>query len=533
MEVAVNPQLQSAVLDKFARPFADKTRQITENLDLSVEKQDVVIEKQDKLGDKVKDVVSNLEGAGGNFSDAFSRSSDGLKELSMGFVDIKGIIEEVGKKFSALQDFLSPLAEVLSFLFVSGFFGKKKDKNEGIKKTSMFDRLKERGQNIVDKTRAIGTQYRKGELLRNKKDGTLVQPGQAEDPLLLFKEKITKTFSNFGDKFKNLGKSMAGFTKNLLAAARGFGLLIVGMLPVIAKFLLIGGLIAVAAVGIGKLIKALGGWELLEKGINGIINLVGRIQNGFRQFILAIDTAVRKISFGTMSILSDDERASKQKAIEDTRDARFFRNERSAGNVPEGATIENGKILDADGNTVAVRKGTEAYEQRQEDVSKQQELDVLALESVKRLPQLQKMKDNARNDKQREHAEKAIAAAEHFIVEYNKSNEVSAQDRFAQLQQEKGTNVFGKQKEVSLKDVVKSVEEQYGVEIEGNTALKASQMINNASKSGNVIAEQTAESKTASDSSSSVTSVMQPSVIQNNSSTFEMSSQPAFEGINP
>lgn len=535
MEVAVNPQLQSAVLDKFARPFADKTQNIVENLDMTVEKQDVVVEKQDKLGDKVKDVVSNLEGAGGNFSDAFSRSSDGLKELSMGFVDIKGIIEEVGKKFSALQDILAPLAEFLSFFYVANIVGKKKDKNEGIKKTSMFDRLKERGQNIVDKTRAIGTQYRKGELLRNKKDGSLVQPGQAEDPLLLFKEKITKTFNfeNLKDKFKNLGKSIAGFTKKLLAAARGFGLLILGMLPVIAKFLLIGGLIALAAVGIGKLVKALGGWELLEKGINGIINLAGRLQNGFRQLVLALDTIVRKVSFGTMSLLSDDERASKQKAIEDTRDARFFRNERSAGNVPEGATIENGKILDAEGNTIAVRKGTEAYEQKQEDVSKQQELDVLALESVKRLPELQKKLANARNDKQREHAQKAIKAANHFIDEYNKSNEVSAQDRFAKMQEEKGKNIFGKQKEVSLKDVVKSVESDYGVEIEGNTALKVSQMINNASKSGNVIAEQTAESKTASDSSSSVTSVMQPSVIQNNSSTFEMSSQPAFEGISP
>ena len=522
---AVNPVLQSAIVDKYGKPFAEKTQKIVENLDMTVEKQDVVVEKQDKLGDKIKEVVSNFEGAGTNFSDAFSRSSDGIKELSMGFLDIKGIVEEVGKKFQALGDFFAPIAEIGSFLAVSGI-GKKflGGQGSGTKKTSMFDRLKERGQNIVDKTRAIGSQrIDDSGRVRDKKTGRFAKKN---DPLLLFKENIT-------NKFKNLGKSMAGFTKNLLAAARGFGLLIVGMLPVIAKFLLIGGLIALAAVGIGKLVKALGGWELLEKGINGIINLAGRLQNGFRQLVLALDTIVRKVSFGTMSILSDDERASKQKAIEDTRDARFLRNERSAGNVPEGATIENGKILDADGNTVAVRKGTEAYEQKQLDVSKQQELDVLALESVKRLPQLQKQLDNAKGKKQIEHAEKAIAAANHFIDEYNKSNEVSAQDRFAQLQQEKGTNVFGKQKEVSLKDVVKSVEEQHGVEIEGNTALKVSQMINNASKSGNVIAEQTAESKTASDSSSSVTSVMQPSVIQNNSSTFEMSSQPAFEGINP
>lgn len=82
---AVNPVLQSAIIDKYGRPFAEKTQKIVENLDMTVEKQDVVVEKQDQLGDKVKDVINNLDRAGGGFRNAFEKSSSGLKELTGGF----------------------------------------------------------------------------------------------------------------------------------------------------------------------------------------------------------------------------------------------------------------------------------------------------------------------------------------------------------------------------------------------------------------------------------------------------------------
>ena len=508
---AVNPVLQSAILDKFGKPFAQKSAEIVDKMDLTADKQDVVIEKQNTLTDAIKDVVSSIKDSTQNIKASFGKASDGIKELSFGFVDIKGIVGEVNNKFGALKDVLAPLIEIGAAIGIGSLFKRKKqttqdtDGTDDIKdvKKSGFAKLKEAEEDI-----------------RRKKLG---RGGR-------FKEDIGKSASSLKESFLGLGTKIKLISK-------AFGGLIIGMLPVVAKFLLIGGLITLAAVGIGKLIEALGGWELLEKAINGIQNVIGRLQNGFRQLMLALDTVVRKASFGKMSILDDDERTEKQQAIEDERDRRFFSKERAAGNVPEGATFEDGKILDKDGETISIRKGTEAYEQKQLDVKQQQELDVLALESVKRLPELQKKLANAKNEKQKESAEKAIEAANNFITRYNETHEVSAEDRFAKMQEEKGKNIFGKQKEVSLNDVVKSVEEQHGVELEGNIALKANKYINDASRTGDIIKEQTAEGKTDFidnfGSGGALASVMQPSLIQNNSSTFEMGSQPAFEGISP
>lgn len=107
----VNPVLQSAIVDKYGKPFAEKTQKIVENLDLTVEKQEIVIEKQDEIGKATKKVMRNFEVDMGG---AFARSSDGIKELTGGFLDIKDIIETVGKKFSALADVVAPFSEVIS-----------------------------------------------------------------------------------------------------------------------------------------------------------------------------------------------------------------------------------------------------------------------------------------------------------------------------------------------------------------------------------------------------------------------------------
>ena len=510
---AVNPVLQSAILDKFGKPFAQKSAEIVDKMDLTADKQDVVIEKQNTLTDAIKDVVSSIKDSTQNIKASFGKASDGIKELSFGFVDIKGIVGEVNNKFGALKDVLAPLIEIGAALGVTGFFTGKIGKKQKTQDTDGTDDIKDVKKSGFAKLKEAEEDIRRKKLGRGGR----------------FKEDIGKSASSLKESFLGLGTKIKLISK-------AFGGLIIGMLPVIAKFLLIGGLITLAAVGIGKLIGALGGWELLEKAINGIQNVIGRLQNGFRQLVLALDTIVRKVSFGKMSILDDDERAEKQQAIEDERDRRYFSKERAAGNVPEGATFEDGKILDKDKNVISIRKGTEAYEQKQLDVKQQQELDVLALESVKRLPELQKKLANAKNEKQKESAEKAIEAANNFITRYNETHEVSAEDRFAKMQEEKGKNIFGKQKEVSLNDVVKSVEEQHGVELEGNIALKANKYINDASRTGDIIKEQTAEGKTDFidnfGSGGALASVMQPSLIQNNNSTFEMGSQPAFEGIN-
>jgi len=108
---AVNPVLQSAIVDKYGQPFAQKTQKIVEQLDVTVEKQEIVIEKQDEIGKATKKVMRNFEFDMGG---AFARSSDGIKELTGGFLDIKDIIETVGKKFSALGDVIAPFSEMIS-----------------------------------------------------------------------------------------------------------------------------------------------------------------------------------------------------------------------------------------------------------------------------------------------------------------------------------------------------------------------------------------------------------------------------------
>ena len=129
---AVSSVLQSSIVDKYGKPFAQRTQKIVEQLDVTVEKQEIVIEKQDEIGKATKKVMRNFEVEMGG---AFARSSDGIKELTGGFLDIKDIIETVGKKFSALGDVIAPISEIVSGVasgadFLDRF---KKDKTGKIK----------------------------------------------------------------------------------------------------------------------------------------------------------------------------------------------------------------------------------------------------------------------------------------------------------------------------------------------------------------------------------------------------------------
>jgi len=108
---AVSSVLQSSIVDKYGKPFAQRTQKIVEQLDVTVEKQEIVIEKQDEIGKATKKVMRSFEVDMGG---AFARSSDGIKELTGGFLDIKDIIDTVGKKFSALGDVVAPISEVIS-----------------------------------------------------------------------------------------------------------------------------------------------------------------------------------------------------------------------------------------------------------------------------------------------------------------------------------------------------------------------------------------------------------------------------------
>ena len=249
---AVNPALQSAIVDKYGKPFAEKTQQIVENLDMTVEKQDVVVEKQDQIGDKVKDVLSNLEGSGGNLGKAFGKSADGLKELTFGFVDIKGVLEEISKKFSAVGDLVAPLAEIGSFGFLTSSIGvnesgqvtvsdpDEKDDSPGIIDTS---------GNVID----IGDKKKSDEVTEKSNKKTLN-----------FMERFRKSMEFVITGFKNLAKSL---------------------IPLIAKFVLMGLKFAVVAIGLAYLVKALGGWKFVEERIRDIELSLLRFANFLDRYV--------------------------------------------------------------------------------------------------------------------------------------------------------------------------------------------------------------------------------------------------------
>lgn len=252
---AVSPVLQSAIVDKFGKPFAERTQKIVENLDITVEKQETVVEKQDELGDKIKKVSRSLDT---DFKGAFSKSADGIKELTFGFVDLKGIIEEVGKKFSAIQDVFAPIAEIGSFGFQIG------QEQDTLEKISTGDK-EEKEKKVLDR---FGNPFDSGS--KSKDDPKNKKGKKGEKQELGRMDKMNKASQRLTAAFGNLLRAMA---------------------PLMLKFLVFGGLFVALAFGVGKLIQALGGWNLIEDSINYLdlqFLKLGRSMAEFMNFI-AID----------------------------------------------------------------------------------------------------------------------------------------------------------------------------------------------------------------------------------------------------
>ena len=473
---AVNPALQSAIVDKYGKPFAQKTQQIVENLDMTVEKQDIVIEKQDQLGDKVKDVISNIQGTGVNFSDAFSRSSDGLKELSMGFIDIKGIVEEVGKKFSALNDLIAPIGE--SFAGINAIF-QLRERKEASKQASEIieDKLSD---TIDDKPKKRSFKY----TVNGK------EVPEEEEKFVLF-----KGLRNFVSNLRDSG----------IALAASFGKLSKSIALASLKFLAIGGIIVFAAVMLGKLIEKLGGWELVADIANGLQNVFGRLQNGFRKFLLFLDDYI--IGYN----LSKDERKKIQQDIVDEQNRRTRVNAKKEDRdkvkeinesdmsqedkdnalselaTSESYTNNDGDLVNLlpDGTEIVVREGKKTKDKTR----LQMELDMVALEAQRRLPLLQQNVDNAKNERQKQIAEKALASAKEFIKNYNKNSDITAEEKIAQLTEEKGPN-FG------FAEVAEMVESDLGIKTgeffqgRSNSLGLFEKFVLDANKTGNILKEQ-------------------------------------------
>lgn len=533
MEVAVNPQLQSAVLDKFARPFADKTRQITDNLDLSVEKQDVVIEKQDKIGDKVKKVISNLERAGDGIKGAFGRSADGLKELSMGFIDIKGIIEEVSKKFNALGDLFAPFAEIGSFAFAGMSFMQTKA------------RRKQESQSQVtpDDSNIIDAEYEviDGSALPNPNKNALALPEEVSDG-------FKNMFTGINDKIMMaLAPVLAGlkaFGAGLMRLTVGLGAMLIPVALFALKGLAVVAALVAVATAIGLFISALNGWDAIGDTINMIQNVFGRFANGVRSLILGINDLLGKVGADFLSdkdreamieknekerqrrnrvnaIAKDRDRVNEIGAMDISKEDKLKKIREEGLTTKDSKYNESGQLVNAQGDVLQKSK-----EEFQADATSQAELDILALESARRLPELEKRLKNARNDSQRETAQKAIEAANNFINKYNETNEVSAQDRLAKLKSEN--------KRVNLRTIIDDVESDIGgIDINNNNmGMVADRYISKAKQTGEKIAEQTAEGKTTFLDSKlgrqgQLAQIMAPSLQQNITSAYVQQGQPA------
>lgn len=530
MEVAVNPQLQSAVLDKFAKPFADKTQKITENLDLSVEKQDVVIEKQDKIGDKVKRVISNLERAGDGMKGAFGRSADGLKELSMGFIDIKGIIEEVSKKFNALGDLFAPFAEIGNFAFSGINFFKSRQQEQ-------------QSQVRPDDSIIIDGEYEviDGNALPNPNNNALALSGEVS-------EGFKNMFTGINDKIMMaLAPVLAGmkaFGAGLMRLTVGLGAMLIPVALFALKGLAVVAALVAVATAIGLFISALNGWDAIGDTINMIQNVFGRFANGVRSLILGINDLLGKVGADFLSkkdreemieknekerqrrnrvnaIAKDRDRVNEIGAMDISKEEKLKKIREEGLTTKDSKYNESGQLVNAQGDVLQKSK-----EEFQADATSQAELDILALESARRLPELEKRLKNARNDSQRETAQKAIEAANNFINKYNETNEVSAQDRLAKLQSEN--------KRVNLKTIIDDVESDIGgIDINNNNmGMVADRYISKAKQTGEKIAEQTAEGKTTFLDSKlgrqgQLAQIMAPSLQQNITSAYVQQGQPA------
>lgn len=402
---AVNPALQSAVLDKFAKPFANKTAKIVDNLDTTIEKQDIVVEKQDDIGKKIKKVVSDIESSG--IKDAFARSSDGIKELSFGLLDIKGVLETVGDKFRALQDVVAPISEIGNFAFGDAgqrakdfFLGDNKDK---LRDTKSPLRQVRKGETV----KFGGKTYKGGQMLPAgvDEDGQIIQMGLAK---------------RLNNSFKGLFKSIGNITK-------AFGRLVMSLIPLTLKFLLFGGLFAAVAFGVGKLIQALGGWNFVESIIDNVVISLKSLElaflkasnffKGTEEKQNQIDLLSTELEFQKNQkrdkerIREIEEESKNDKGVIDVEKVKAQIDKEGLTSSKYGARVEQ----DEDTGKVTTLTGTGKVLIDRETQAK---LDYLAIRAANELPMLA---EAALKQGEGSKAEAAYKAAQGFIAEYEKT----------------------------------------------------------------------------------------------------------------
>ena len=508
---AVSSVLQSSIVDKYGKPFAQKTQKIVENLDMTVEKQDVVVEKQDEIGKKVKNVINNLDKSSSNFSDAFTRSSDGLKELSMGFIDIKGTIEEVSKKFQALNDFFAPIAEIGSFLLMTSlgqrlFGGKKKDDEEKSPDEKLRDAF-----------------------------------GDERSGLGKFFDGIKNAFS----------KLFIGFKAIVVKVALAFKTLFVSMLPEIAKFLLFGGLFLLAAVGVGKLISALGGWELLKIAVDGLQSLFTKFKVSMNSVIMFLD------DWTPGKLISDESRQEKEQFNNREKNKSFLekRINQDAAEVgeimtnealsdeekieqinlkklvtPDSTITDTGAIVNESGERIDYRPGTEDSQAFLINKDIQADLDMLAIKSAQMRQKLDTQLERAKKSGDKEEIarlEKSIEASDNFMAEYDKTYGEGA---FAKTMADYGEFVSSRNafqdrsagRFLSIRD---------GTDIRefNDAGSNYSRFVLNAARTGDIIKDQLDRNETAvldANAKGTFASVMAPSLTQQITSVYENKVQP-------
>lgn len=503
---AINPTLQSAILDKFGNPFGQATQKIVENMDLTVDKQEVLVEKQDTVNDKVKQVISNLDDAGGKMSGALGKASDGIKELSFGMIDLKGIFETVSNKLSALGDIFAPLAEIGSFLAVTGA-----------------------GSKIKDTLTPTKTEEDINEDF-SKKFTDLLNKDAKEDKLPL-SERLKMGFANFftglKDMFKNLG---AVFGKAIIAIKTFTATLftgIVAFLPYIA-------IVAAATFGLVKLVQALGGWELLSKAINGLRTVVGNARKAFNSVVLWADGLLSKVGMG---FLGEEGKQKREEYNRNETNRQTLQNEKDKdkarvkeimadesigsvedrkaliqkeGLVTQGSTVnEQGQILSAGGEVLVDTK---------ENISQQADLDYLALRSQMELPGLMEDLANAK-DKDKAKIQASIDAAKNFVATYNKTYGEGAAE----------TAVSGMERKGDIQDFLRSQNDSIDRREFNDAGSNFKFAVMNAKKSGDIIREQTIESGESAlarqGNREAIANVMAPNIITNATNQYQLAQQ--------
>ena len=529
---AVNPVIQSAIVDKYGKPFAQKTQKIVEQLDVTVEKQEVVIEKQNKIGDKVKNVINTLDRAGGNFNDAFSRSSDGLKELSMGFIDIKDIIETVSKKFKAFGDLIAPVSETLNFAFGDA----------GQKAKDFF--LGDNQKKLIRDTSSPLRRVRKGEQVefegKTYKGGQMLPSGVDEDGQII-QMSLAKRLNN---SFKGLFKSIGNITK-------AFGRLVFALIPLTLKFLLFGGLFAVVAFGIGKLISALGGWDLLKAAVDGLQSL-------FTKFKVAMNSVIMFLDDWTPGkLISDESRAEKEQFNNQEKNKSFLekRINQDAAQVGEimndktlsdedklnkinekklvtsDSTItDTGTIVSSDGEQLDYRPGTEDNQAFLMNKDIQADLDMLAIKSAQMRQKLDTQLERAKKRGDKEEVaqlEKSIEASDNFIAEYDKTYGEGA---FTKTMADYGEFVSSRNA-FQDRSAGRFLSMRDGTDIRefNDAGSNYSRFVLNAPTTGENIKKQLDENKTNildANAKGTFASVMAPSLTQQITSVYENKNQP-------